>query len=124
MTNSALVLVGSLAITLWGLAHIVPTRSVVAGFGAISETNQRIIMMEWVAEGLTLCFIGLLVLSTSLFGGAGAASLLVYRASALMLLIMAGWTSLTGARTPIVPIKLCPAVKTIVAILFIVASSI
>jgi len=32
------------------------------------------------------------------------------------------WTALTGARTSVVPIKICPFVKTIVAILFIVAS--
>lgn len=75
--------------------------------------------MEWVAEGLALCFIGLLVLLVTIWGEAeNPVSAIVYRASALMLVIMAGWTLLTGARTSIVPIKICPIVKTTVAILF------
>jgi hypothetical protein len=42
---------------------------------------------------------------------------LVYRALAVMLIIMAAWTLMTGARTSIIPIKICPAVKTICAVL-------
>jgi hypothetical protein len=75
--------------------------------------------MEWIAEGLTLCFIGLLVLFINIWGGSQSqASVIVYRASAVMLVIMAGLTASTGARTSIVPIKICPFVKTAVAILF------
>lgn len=48
--------------------------------------------MEWAAEGLTLCFIGLLVLSITILRGAkNSVSIIVYRASALMLIIIAGW---------------------------------
>jgi hypothetical protein len=79
--------------------------------------------MEWVAEGLTLCFIGALVLYVTLrAGAANPVSVMVYRASSVMLLIMALWTGVTGARTSIIPIKLCPIVKTAVAALFIWAS--
>ena len=125
MPGNTLLVIGSVVITLWGISHIAPTKGVVAGFGAISDTNRQIITMEWVAEGLTLCFIGLLVLVTVLMGGAsGSASLIVYRASALMLIVMAAWTGVTGARTPIVPIKICPIVKSLVAILFFVGSAI
>ncbi len=46
----------------------------------------------------------------------------VYRASGVMLLLMAAWTLATGARTSITAIKLCPAVKTAVAILLFVGS--
>jgi hypothetical protein len=35
-----------------------------------------------------------------------------------MLIVMAILTGFTGARTSIVPIKICPFVKTVVAILF------
>ena len=42
--------------------------------------------------------------------------------SAVMLLAMAVWTGLTGARTSIIPIKICPIVKTVVALLFVWAS--
>jgi len=123
MVDDVILYIGAIAITLWGIAHIVPTKSVVSGFGAISEDNKRIITMEWVAEGLALCFIGLLVLFITILGGAdNAVSIIVYRISALMLIIMAGLTLLTGARTSIVPIKICPLVKATVAILFILGS--
>ena len=80
-------------ITLWGISHIIPTKSVVEGFGSISEENRLVITMEWAAEGLTLCFIGLLVLFITILRGAqNSVSIIVYRASALMLIIMAGWT--------------------------------
>ena len=79
--------------------------------------------MEWAAEGLTLAFIGLLVLLiTALHGSEDSVSRTVYRVSAAMLLVMALWTLLTGARTSIVPMKICPAVKTAVATLFLIAS--
>jgi len=123
MLNDILLYIGSALLIVWGIAHIIPTKSVVNGFGQISEDNKRIITMEWVAEGLTLCFIGLLVLFVTVLGDSqNDVSLIVYRASAAMLIVMAGWTALTGARTKIIPIKLCPFVKTIVAVLFIVGS--
>jgi hypothetical protein len=119
MIGDVILYVGSALITVWGIAHIVPTKSVVNGFGAISEDNKRIIIMEWIAEGLTLCFIGLLVLLITILGGAQSqASIVVYRASAVMLVVMAALTSFTGARTSVVPIKICPFVTTAVAILF------
>jgi hypothetical protein len=110
-------------IFLWGVSHIVPTPGVVEGFEPITEENRLIITMEWVAEGLTLCFIGALVLYVTLRAeAANPVSIIVFRASAVMLLIMALWTGLTGARTSIIPIKICPIVKTAVALLFIWAS--
>ncbi len=121
--ETILLYVGSALIILWGVAHIVPTKSVVSGFGEISDDNRRIIVMEWVAEGVTLCFIGLLVLLvTVLIGTQEPLSALVYRICAGMLIVMAIWTSLTGARTSIKPIKICPFVKATVAILFILGS--
>ena len=123
MKSKILLYVGSIVIILWGVAHIVPTKAVVEGFGSITEENQLLITMEWVAEGLTLCFIGILVLYVTLRAGSvNPVSVIVYRASALMLLVMAGWTGLTGAMTSIIPIKICPIVKTAVAILFILGS--
>ena len=104
-----LLYIGSAIIFIWGIAHIIPTKSVVKGFGEISEDNTRIITMEWAAEGITLCFIGLLVLLvTAIVGSQNPVSDLVYRVSAGMLVVMAIWTSLTGARTSVIPIKICP----------------
>ena len=119
MINAILLYVGATVITVWGIAHIVPVKSVVKGFGQISQDNKRIITMEWIAEGMTLCFIGLLVLFVTIWGEARSnTSIIVYMASSAMLVIMAALTSVTGARTSIVPIKICPFVKVAVAILF------
>ena len=119
MINAILLYVGAGVITLWGMAHVVPTKSVVNGFGSISQDNKRIITMEWIAEGLTLCFIGLLVLFVTIWGEAqNQTSAIVYLASSVMLVVMAALTSVTGARTSIVPIKICPFVKIAVAMLF------
>ena len=123
MVNDTLLYVGSIAIIVWGIAHIIPTKSVVSGFGSISADNKQIITMEWVAEGLTLCFIGLLVLLVIAFGDSGNhVSDIVYRVSATMLFVMAILTLFTGGRTSIIPIKICPFVKTAVAILFLLGS--
>ena len=123
MINEILLYLGSIIILIWGISHIIPTKSVVRGFGKISEDNKKIITMEWIAEGLTLCFIGGLVLIITLSEGIQCyVSIIVYRLSALMLLVMAGLTAMTGARTSIIPRKLCPIVKTIVAILFLLGS--
>jgi hypothetical protein len=107
MVNIILLYVGAGIITLWGIAHIIPTKSVVKGFEQISQDNKRIITMEWIAEGLTLCFIGTLVLLVTLLAGPqNSASHIVYLASAAMLVVMAALTAFTGSRTPVLPMKI------------------
>jgi hypothetical protein len=115
--------IGSILIFLWGIAHIIPTHSVVKGFGALSDDNRQIIIMEWVAEGLLLCFLGVLVFAVVISdGGSAPLSILVIRLAAVMALIMAVWTFFTGFKTSIIPIKLCPFVKTCVALLFFIGT--
>jgi hypothetical protein len=124
MAGDILMYVGGGIITAWGVTHISPTKGVVAGFGDISQDNRRIIAMEWVGEGLTLCFLGLLaVFVTALGGRETPVSLIVYRASAAMLFVMAAWTQLTGARTSILPIKICPFVKTAVGVMWLIGDT-
>jgi hypothetical protein len=123
MTNEVLLYTGSAISIVWGIAHLAPTKPIVKGFGDISADNRRIITMEWLAEGFTLIFIGLLVaLVTSLYDYSNAVSILVYRVSAGMMVLMAALTALTGARTKIIPIKICPFVKISVAVLFVLGS--
>lgn len=123
MINSILLYIGSGIIFIWGIAHLIPTKSVIAGMGQISEDNRRLLFMGWIAEGLTLCFIGVLVfLVTLLEGPQNPASEIVYRASYIMLALMAALTSNTGARTTMVPIKICPFVKITVAVLFLLGT--
>lgn len=118
-----LVYLGAAVIFVWGVGHLVPTRSIVAGFGAVSDENRRIITMEWIAEGVTLCFLGTLAALVVMIGGhERALGNVVLRAIAAMLFVMAGLTAATGARTSIGPIKACPIVKSLVAALFVAAA--
>jgi hypothetical protein len=75
--------------------------------------------MELIAEGLTLCFIGILIiLVTSLGSPQSPTANIAYLTCSAMLIIMAILTTLTGAKTPALPYKICPMIKTIVAILY------
>ena len=121
--NAALIYVGSVVIFLWGTSHIVPTRKIVEGFGALSEDNARIITMEWISEGLAMCFIGVLVMITTIYSGPQSQAIrIVGTACAAMLLAMATLSIFTGARTSIIPMRICPIVKTITAVLFLVGT--
>ncbi len=124
MMNLTMLYTASIVITLWGVAHIVPTKQVVAGFGPLSSDNRRILTMEWVAEGVTLCFLGVLTFLVTVMGlRSTEAGLLVYRACAFMLLLMALWTGITGGRTSTAVFKICPVVKTGAAVLLLVGST-
>jgi hypothetical protein len=105
----------SVIIFIWGISHIIPTRAIVHGFGKLSADNQNILIMEWVAEGVTLVFIGLLVGTVEWQFGVNAVSIFVFRFCAGMLMVMALWTLLTGARTSNPSFKICPIVKTVCA---------
>ncbi len=121
--NEVLLYIGSGLAIIWGIAHLFPTRAVVEGFGDISKNNRLITIQEWVAEGVAICFVGILVLLvTALEGPANPVSLIVYRASAALFVVIAGLTAATGARTPIMPFKICPFLLTAVALLFILGS--
>ena len=106
----------------WGAAHLAPTHSVAESFGPISLDNRRILVMEWVAEGFTHIFVGGLVLVTAVEGAASSAAETVYGASAVLMLVLAAWTALTGARTPVVWFRVCPVVLSSAAALLVVAA--
>jgi len=120
MLNEILLYTGSGLIIIWGVAHLIPTKAIVKGFGSISEDNKRIIAMESIAEGITLIFLGILILLVTIVGGyQNTVSRVVFWTCAIILVVMAMLTAFTGARTSILPYKICPFVKTAVAILFI-----
>lgn len=102
---------GSAIIAVWGIGHLAATKSVVRGFGPLSEDNRRIILMEWIAEGMTLSFLGVLA--------ALPVGSLVRFACAAALVALAVLSALTGARTSIGPMRACPYVKSAVAALWI-----
>ena len=107
---------------IWGAAHIFPVRAVVAGFGALSHDNRRILTMEWIAEGMTIMFLGLVVALVFRHVEDESSARLVVRACASMLIALAALSAATGARTSILPMRLCPVVKLTAASLLVAGS--
>lgn len=112
MMSSAMLYVAAAIVVVWGIAHVaIPTRDIVDGFGPISPDNRRILRMEWLMEGVLLIFIGVLVaLVTYSVPQEDRTAIIVYRMCASVLVVMAGISSFSGARTSILPMKLCPAI--------------
>jgi len=118
--NEILIYIGAGIIIVWGIAHIIPTRQIVKGFGEISADNKKVLAMEIVAEGLTLMFLGALPILVSAIGDSQSLTArIVFLTSGVMLLAMAILTLATGAKTPVIWYKICPVVKTAVAVLYI-----
>lgn len=122
MLSTILIITGSMLTVLWGIAHMVPTGSVIHGFGDISRDNKRIIYMEWLNESLTLLFIGTLNSICALIGDGAVPAVIVHLASAFMLLAMAVLSLFTGARIKFLPFRLCPVIFSVSAIMFILGA--
>jgi hypothetical protein len=121
--SAVLAYVAAGVVGLWGVAHVLPTQRVVNGYGDTSRDNRLVVTQEWIAEGMTMWFIAVIVVIVTAVGGAGTQPVdWVYRASAVMLLAVAALTSLTGARTPVVFFKICPLLQIAVAGLLLAAS--
>ena len=106
----------------WGMAHAVPTKRVVAGFAPITADNRRVLTQEWLAESLTMWGMAALVVAVTATAADSQVTLIVYRVVAGLLVALAVLTAVTGARTPIVWFKICPALLATSAALLLVAS--
>ncbi len=122
--SAALAYAAAAVIAVWGLAHVIPTRQVVAGFAGISADNGRIITQEWLAEGITMWGIAAFVIAATAATGTGDVRVWVYRVAAGLLIAVGILTGLTGARTPVVWFKICPAVMAVGAALLLTASTV
>ena len=120
MVNLVLLYLGAAFTALWGISHLFPTRSVVKGFGTISVDNQRIITMEWIVEGVSLIFIGVLVAMVTIIDPTSSVSKAMYLLSALGLLVLAMVSLFTGFKIKFLPFRLCPVIFTVSAILIVI----
>lgn len=120
MLGAATLYFGSAIIIAWGLAHIViPTNSILDSFEPMTPDNRRILLMEWLMEGVLLIFLGVLVALVRSYAPAEEiTATVVYRAAAVVLVVMAGVSTVTGARTRIGPMRLCPLIFALTAVLF------
>ncbi len=111
MFASVLLYLGAAILFAWGVAHIIPTRNVVAAFGPLSEDNRINITMEWGAEGLALAFVGVLTALVTALGGPGEpVAGVVYGAVIGFCVVLGTWACIVGRRRSILPIKFCPLV--------------
>jgi hypothetical protein len=110
-------------VAVWGVAHAVPTRQVLAGFTPITADNRRIVVQEWLAEAFTMWGIAAMVIVATAVGGADTDTRAwVYRIAAGLLVALGTLTALTGARTPVVWFKICPVLLAGSAVLLLTAS--
>jgi len=119
MTNQILLYIGSALTIIWGVAHLFPTKNVVKDFGDISTDNKHIITMEWIVEGVTLIFVGLLCGSLAYLGCTNQTAQFVYVCSAIFLFVLAIISLFTGFKVNFLPFKLCPVIFFVSAILLL-----
>ncbi len=120
MVDLIILYLGAALTALWGIAHLFPTKSVVEGFGDISIDNKRIITMEWIVEGVSLFFMGLLVATVTFIDPLSLVSRAVYILIILGLLVLATVSLFTGFKVDFLPYKLCPFIFTVSAVLLFI----
>lgn len=123
MTGNFLLYLASLLLVVWGVAHLFPTKNVVKGFGAISLDKQRVLTMEWINEGATLIFIGVLTAAVTLADPTSGVTRTVYWLAILMLNALSIISLFTGFRVNFLPYRLCPIIFTGSSILILVGMS-
>ena len=112
MNDNLLLYLASLLLVGWGIAHLFPTKNVVKGFGDISLDNQRVITMEWINEGATLIFIGLLTAAVTLVDPISMVARTVYWLAIIMLNALSIISLFTGFKVNFLPYRLCPIIFT------------
>jgi hypothetical protein len=119
MTGQILIFIGAAITIIWGVAHLFPTKSVIKGFGDISTDNKNIIAMEWIVEGVSLIFIGAIVLGVYFIDAVSDTAAFIFISSSAILIVLALISLLTGFKVNFLPFKLCPVLFTISAILIL-----
>ena len=114
MFRKWLIISGGLLSIIWGISHISAVSSIVKGFGDITIDNKRVLLMEWINEGLTLIFIGSLSIIVTIFKSeTDKAIKSVYITTSIMLYSMAVLSLFTGFNIDFIPYKLCPVIFSI-----------
>lgn len=121
MINQILAVTGGALTLLWGISHLIPTASVVKGFGHISADNKHIITMEWIIEGAALIFLGILTFLTTFVNFYSPVTAAVHWSVIVMLVVLTLISVFTGFLIKMVPFKLCPFIFTVSALFILVA---
>ena len=118
--NYIMLYVGAALAIVWGIVHLAPTSSIVARFGDISSDNKRIVTMAWMADGVALVIIGVLVGVVAFIDPATAVSRAVFVVSAVGLFALALVSFLTGFGVNELAFKLCPLVRVVSGVLILI----
>ena len=119
MVNQILAYIGAGFVAFWGIAHLFPTKNIVADFGEISDDNRNIITMEWIGEGVTLIFIGALVATVTAVDAASPVTRAVYWLAVIGLNVLSVVSLFTGVKVNFITFKLCPVIFTGASILIL-----
>jgi hypothetical protein len=122
VVNLILLYLGAFLTFAWGLSHLFPTKSVVAGFGEISPDNQHIITMEWIVEGISLIFIGFLVAAVTWIDHSNTVSKVIYWICFAELNLLSIVSLFTGFKVSFILFKLCPVIFTGSSLLILLGS--
>ena len=109
-------------VAVWGVAHAIPTRQVVAGFAPITPNNRRVLVQEWLAEAFTMWGLAAIIITVTIVAAESVATNWVYRVSAVLLAALAVLTQLTGAKTTVIWFRICPVLLGTCAALLVIAS--
>jgi hypothetical protein len=115
--NTTLLHAASATTALWGLAHLLATRGVVAGFGDLAPDNRRIILMEWIVEGVALVSVAAFVAAATAVDPLSPVSGAVYAVAIGTLAALAVVSLFTGFRIAFLPFRLCPFIFGVSAVL-------
>lgn len=115
--NPVLLYIASAITGIWGVAHLLATSGVVAGFGDITTDNRRIVTMEWIVEGVTLISIAAFVAVATIIQPDAPVASAVYIIAIVTLVVLAGISFFTGFKIAFFPFRLCPFIFGISAVL-------
>jgi len=108
--SRALIYAACAMVALWGVAHLLATRGVVAGLGELSADSRLVITMDWTVEGVAVIAIAAFVAVAAATQPDAAATSAVNAVAVAALLALAGVSFFTGFRIAFLPFRLCPFV--------------
>ena len=122
MIDTILLYLGAFLPFFWGIARLFPTKSTVSEFGDISLDNRRIITMEWIVEGVSLIFVGIVVAVVTYLDRASTISTAIYWIAFVMLNTLSIVSLFTGFKVSFLPFKLCPVIFSTSSLLILLGS--
>ena len=122
MSVEILIYAASILIIIWGLVQLYPAKARSKVIGELSGDNNKIVSMEWIAEGVTFILIGILVVTVTYIAGTEkVGSKILYLSSSVMLFILTLWSLSKISSKWTKTMKACLVIKSTVAAIYFVS---